>query len=89
MPDLIRHPGKPLDSGSPLRFGRNDGRRDNYETVNSSKRRVPEHGVASLEVKMKILQFGADVRVLEPEELIREIREEIKKMQGVYGKRSE
>jgi len=37
------------------------------------------------EVKMKILQFGADVKVLEPQELIREIREEIERMQGVYG----
>jgi hypothetical protein len=44
MPDLIpaeqgifdRHPERPLDSGSPLRFGRNDGRRDNYETVDNT-----------------------------------------------------
>jgi len=37
------------------------------------------------EVKMKILQFGADVKVMGPEELAEEIREEIKKMQGIYG----
>jgi predicted DNA-binding transcriptional regulator YafY len=39
------------------------------------------------EVKMKILQFGADVKVLAPEDLIREIREEIGRMQGVYGEK--
>ncbi|MEW6669269.1 MAG: WYL domain-containing protein [Thermodesulfobacteriota bacterium] len=37
------------------------------------------------EVKMKILQFGADVKVLAPEQLIREIDKEIQRMQGVYG----
>lgn len=37
------------------------------------------------EIKMKILQFGADVEVLEPEELRREILEEIWRMKGIYG----
>lgn len=37
------------------------------------------------EVKMKILQFGADVKVLEPEELAKEVREEIGRMRRVYG----
>ena len=36
------------------------------------------------EVKMKVLQFGADVEVIEPEELRREIREEIQKMTKIY-----
>jgi len=38
------------------------------------------------EVKMKVLQFGADVEVIEPEELRREIHEEIKKMTKIYPK---
>lgn len=36
------------------------------------------------EVKMKILQFGADVEILEPKELREEIRAEIKKMNCLY-----
>ena len=36
------------------------------------------------EVKMKILQFGADVKVVEPHELMEEVKREIKKMQKVY-----
>lgn len=40
------------------------------------------------EVKMKILQFGADVKVMAPEDLANEIREEIGRMQGVYAVRS-
>ena len=36
------------------------------------------------EVKLKVLQFGADVEVIEPEELRKEIREEIKKMTKIY-----
>jgi predicted DNA-binding transcriptional regulator YafY len=36
------------------------------------------------EVKMKILQFGGDVEVLEPHELRNEIRIEIEKMGGIY-----
>lgn len=36
------------------------------------------------EVKMKILQFGADVEVLEPGELRQEVREAIKKMAKLY-----
>lgn len=36
------------------------------------------------EVKMKVLQFGADVEVLEPTELRDEVRDEIKKMNGLY-----
>lgn len=36
------------------------------------------------EVKMMVLQFGADVRVMEPEELGKEIREETGRMKGVY-----
>ncbi len=36
------------------------------------------------EVKMKILQFGGDVEVLEPLELRDEIREDIVKMKGIY-----
>lgn len=36
------------------------------------------------EVKMKILQFGGDVEVLEPLELREEIRKEIEKMGGIY-----
>jgi predicted DNA-binding transcriptional regulator YafY len=36
------------------------------------------------EVKMKVLQFGADVEVIEPEELRKQIREEIKKMVKIY-----
>jgi predicted DNA-binding transcriptional regulator YafY len=37
------------------------------------------------EVKMKILQFGADVEVIRPEALKREIREEIGRMVAVYA----
>jgi predicted DNA-binding transcriptional regulator YafY len=37
------------------------------------------------EVKMKILQFGADVKVIKPEALKVEIQEEIKKMAEVYA----
>jgi predicted DNA-binding transcriptional regulator YafY len=37
------------------------------------------------EVKMMILQFGADVEVVEPAELREIVKEEIKKMAGVYG----
>ncbi len=36
------------------------------------------------EVKMKILQFGADVKVIQPVSLREEIREEIKKMTSLY-----
>lgn len=36
------------------------------------------------EVKMKILQFGGDVEVLEPPELRDKVREEIEKMKAVY-----
>lgn len=36
------------------------------------------------EVKMKILQFGADVEVIEPDELRREVRKEIEKMAKIY-----
>ena len=36
------------------------------------------------EVKMKILQFGADVEVIEPDELREQVREEIEKMAGIY-----
>lgn len=37
------------------------------------------------EIRLKILQFGADVEVLEPEALRESIREEIRKMAAVYG----
>ncbi len=37
------------------------------------------------EVKMKILQFGADVKVLAPKELAEEVGEEIGRMGRVYG----
>jgi predicted DNA-binding transcriptional regulator YafY len=37
------------------------------------------------EVKLRIMQYGADVEVLEPEELRKEIREEILRMVGLYG----
>jgi predicted DNA-binding transcriptional regulator YafY len=37
------------------------------------------------EVKMKILQFGADVKVMEPKELAKEVQEEIRRMTRVYG----
>lgn len=37
------------------------------------------------EIKMKILQFGADVVVVEPVELKMEIRAEIQKMMDLYG----
>jgi predicted DNA-binding transcriptional regulator YafY len=37
------------------------------------------------EVKMKILQFGADVEVLEPTELREEIGEEIQNMKCLYA----
>jgi predicted DNA-binding transcriptional regulator YafY len=36
------------------------------------------------EVKMKILQFGADVRVIRPLALEAEVREEIRKMMTCY-----
>lgn len=36
------------------------------------------------EIKLKILQFGADVEVISPEELRREVRHEIEKMAKVY-----
>jgi len=36
------------------------------------------------EIKLKVLQFGADVEVIEPEELRKEIRQEIKKMARIY-----
>lgn len=36
------------------------------------------------EVKMKILQFGADVKVIRPEELGKEVHEEIMKMTSLY-----
>ena len=39
------------------------------------------------EIKMKVLQFGADVEVIEPEELRKEIREEIQKMAKIYPSR--
>lgn len=38
------------------------------------------------EIRLKVLQFGADVEVLEPEELRESIREEIGKMGGLYGR---
>ena len=37
------------------------------------------------EVKMKILQFGADVKVIRPLELEKEIREEVLKMTTLYA----
>jgi predicted DNA-binding transcriptional regulator YafY len=37
------------------------------------------------EVKMKILQFGADVQVIHPPELAEEIRDEIRKMTFLYA----
>jgi predicted DNA-binding transcriptional regulator YafY len=36
------------------------------------------------EVKLRVLQFGADVEVIEPEELRKEIREEIRRMGKIY-----
>ena len=39
------------------------------------------------EIKLKVLQFGADVEVIEPEALRREIRVEIEKMTKIYLKR--
>ena len=36
------------------------------------------------EIKLKILQFGADVEVISPEELRREVRQEIEKMAKMY-----
>ena len=39
------------------------------------------------EVKMKILQFGADVEVLEPRDLREEIRSEIFKLRNIYQKK--
>ena len=36
------------------------------------------------EIKMRVLQFGADVEVVEPEELREEINNEIKKMEQIY-----
>ncbi|BCR05678.1 WYL domain-containing protein [Desulfuromonas versatilis] len=36
------------------------------------------------EIKLRVLQFGADVEVIEPEELRRQVREEIGRMVGVY-----
>ena len=36
------------------------------------------------EVKLKILQFGADVEVVEPKELREEVKNEIKKMKKIY-----
>jgi len=36
------------------------------------------------EIKLKILQFGADVEVISPEELRREVRQEIEKMAKTY-----
>jgi predicted DNA-binding transcriptional regulator YafY len=39
------------------------------------------------EVKLRVLQFGADVEVIEPEELRKEIREEIKRMAKMYPRR--
>jgi predicted DNA-binding transcriptional regulator YafY len=39
------------------------------------------------EVKMKVLQFGADVEVIEPAELRKEIREEIEKMTKIYPRK--
>ncbi|MDA8308575.1 MAG: WYL domain-containing protein, partial [Deltaproteobacteria bacterium] len=37
------------------------------------------------EVKMMILQFGADVRVVSPAELREEIAAEAERMRGMYG----
>ncbi len=37
------------------------------------------------EIRLKVLQFGADVEVLEPAELRESIRAEIEKMAGLYG----
>lgn len=37
------------------------------------------------EVKMKILQFGADVKVIRPPALLEEIRKEIQKMSSLYA----
>jgi len=37
------------------------------------------------EIKLKILQFGADVEVISPEELRREVRQEIEKMATIYN----
>lgn len=39
------------------------------------------------EIRLKVLQFGADVEVLEPVELRESIRAEIEKMAGLYGRR--
>jgi predicted DNA-binding transcriptional regulator YafY len=36
------------------------------------------------EIKLKILQFGADVKVIEPKELRREVQQEIEKMAKMY-----
>jgi len=38
------------------------------------------------EIKLRVLQFGADVEVVEPEALRREIRDEIDKMMKIYPK---
>ena len=38
------------------------------------------------EIKTKIMQFGADVEVLAPPELRRQIRTEIGAMQALYGR---
>jgi predicted DNA-binding transcriptional regulator YafY len=36
------------------------------------------------QVKLKILQFGADVEVMKPEELREEVKNEIEKMTKIY-----
>lgn len=39
------------------------------------------------EVKLRVLQFGADVEVIEPEELRKEVRDEIRRMAKIYRSR--
>jgi predicted DNA-binding transcriptional regulator YafY len=39
------------------------------------------------EIKIKILQFGADVTVMEPEALREEIEMEVRKMAAVYSRK--
>lgn len=39
------------------------------------------------EIRMKVLQFGADAEVIEPEELRRDIGAEIEKMSGIYKRK--
>jgi hypothetical protein len=93
MPDLIpaeygifdRHPEKLLDSGSPLRFGRNDGCRDNDEMVHRHKGVMAMAAQGLVHATEDLFVEGVRVRVETPGMLYRMKKNTVRPQDRVDG----